>query len=98
MDIQPLGMDGLALTRHLRRDSSLRDLPIVAFTASAIKGDEKIARAAGCDGYSNQTDRHSHFREPVAQIRSFLTDYTPGSESASGTISTAFRKASSRSI
>ena len=53
MDIQMPGMDGLALTRHLRRDwdSSLRNVPIVALTASAIKGDEQIARAAGCDGY-----------------------------------------------
>ena len=53
MDIQMPGMDGLALTRHLRRDwgSSLRHVPIVALTASAIKGDEQIARAAGCDGY-----------------------------------------------
>ena len=53
MDIQMPGMDGLALTWHLRRDwdSSLRHVPIVALTASAIKGDEQIARAAGCDGY-----------------------------------------------
>ena len=53
MDIQMPGMDGLSLTRHLRRDwdSSLRSVPIVALTASAIKGDEQIARAAGCDGY-----------------------------------------------
>ena len=51
MDIQLPGMDGLELTRHLRRDASLRGVPIVAFTASAIKGDEEIARAAGCDGY-----------------------------------------------
>lgn len=53
MDIQMPGMDGLALTRHLRRDwdSSLRNVPIVALTASAIKGDEQIARSAGCDGY-----------------------------------------------
>ena len=51
MDIQLPGMDGLELTRHLRRDASLRAMPIVAFTASAIKGDEEIARAAGCDGY-----------------------------------------------
>jgi two-component system cell cycle response regulator DivK len=51
MDIQLPGMDGLALTRHLRRDDTLRDVPIVAFTASAIKGDEEIARAAGCNGY-----------------------------------------------
>lgn len=53
MDIQMPGMDGLALTRHLRRDwdSSLRNVPIVALTASAIKGDDQVARAAGCDGY-----------------------------------------------
>ena len=53
MDIQMPGMDGLALTRHLRRDwdSSLCNVPIVAVTASAIKGDEQIAKAAGCDGY-----------------------------------------------
>jgi two-component system cell cycle response regulator DivK len=53
MDIQMPGMDGLALTRHLRRDwdSSLRNVPIVALTASAIKGDDQTARAAGCDGY-----------------------------------------------
>src|SRR6202030_1721861 len=51
MDIQLPGMDGLQLTRHLRRDASLNSVPIVAFTASAIKGDEEIARASGCDGY-----------------------------------------------
>lgn len=51
MDIHLPGMDGLALTRHLRRDDSLRNVPIVALTASAIQGDEEIARAAGCDGY-----------------------------------------------
>jgi two-component system, cell cycle response regulator DivK len=53
LDIQMPGMDGLALTRHLRRDwdGSLRNVPIVALTASAIKGDDQIARAAGCDGY-----------------------------------------------
>ena len=51
MDIQLPGMDGLQLTRHLRRDPSLNAVPIVAFTASAIKGDEEFARASGCDGY-----------------------------------------------
>jgi CheY-like chemotaxis protein len=51
MDIQLPGMDGLQLTRHLRRDHSLNGVPIVAFTAAALKGDEEIARAAGCHGY-----------------------------------------------
>jgi two-component system cell cycle response regulator DivK len=51
MDIQLPGMDGLQLTRRLRQDDSLRDVPIVAFTASAIKGTEENALAAGCHGY-----------------------------------------------
>lgn len=51
MDIQLPGMDGLQLTRLLRANDALYDVPIVAFTASAIKGDEELARAAGCGGY-----------------------------------------------
>jgi CheY-like chemotaxis protein len=51
MDIQLPGMDGLQLTQRLREDTTLATVPIVAFTASALKGDEEIARAAGCDGY-----------------------------------------------
>lgn len=51
MDIQLPGMDGLQLTRLLRANDALYDVPIVAFTASAIKGDEEVARAAGCRGY-----------------------------------------------
>jgi two-component system cell cycle response regulator DivK len=51
MDIQLPGMDGLQLTRQLRRNEILDEVPIVAFTASAIRGDEEIARDAGCYGY-----------------------------------------------
>lgn len=51
MDLQLPGMDGLQLTRLLRGKDALHDVPIVAFTASAIKGDEEVAKAAGCYGY-----------------------------------------------
>ena len=51
MDIQLPGMDGLELTRLLRRQPHLRDVAIVALTAYAMKGDDANARAAGCDGY-----------------------------------------------
>ena len=51
MDIQLPGMDGLALTRHLKADPATRHIVIVAFTAHAMKGDERLMRAAGCDGY-----------------------------------------------
>lgn len=51
MDLQLPGMDGLQLTRHLRRDPSWQDVRIVALTAYAMKGDEEKALGAGCDGY-----------------------------------------------
>lgn len=51
LDIRLPGMDGLALARRLRSEPAHRDLAIVAVTASAMKGDEDEALAAGCDAY-----------------------------------------------
>jgi CheY-like chemotaxis protein len=50
-DVQMPGMDGLELTRQLRKNPALQDVLIVALTAYAMKGDEENALAAGCDGY-----------------------------------------------
>jgi two-component system, cell cycle response regulator DivK len=44
-------MDGLELTRRLKADPATREAIILAVTAYAMKGDEKRALAAGCDGY-----------------------------------------------
>ena len=51
MDIALPGMDGLTLTRKLKTDSRFRNVPIVALTAFAIKGDDAKVTAAGCAGY-----------------------------------------------
>lgn len=51
MDIQLPGMDGLELTRRLRRTPELQNASIIALTAYAMPGDEAHAREAGCDGY-----------------------------------------------
>ncbi len=51
MDIQLPGMDGLELTRLLKRDPARRHIVVLALTAYAMKGDEEKAIAAGCDGY-----------------------------------------------
>jgi len=74
MDIQLPGMDGLQLTRHLRRDASLNAVPIVAFTASAIKGDEEIARASGCDGY---VTKPINTRTLAGIVRGYLNQNRP---------------------
>ncbi len=51
MDIQLPGMDGLAATQILKDDIITRDIPVVALTAHAMKGDEQKAFEAGCSGY-----------------------------------------------
>ena len=51
MDIQLPGMDGLEATRLLKQHETTRDIPVIALTALAMKGDEERIRAAGCDGY-----------------------------------------------
>jgi two-component system, cell cycle response regulator DivK len=51
MDLQLPGMDGLELTRQLKRSPDTQDIIIIAVTAYAMRGDEQRARAAGCDDY-----------------------------------------------
>jgi CheY-like chemotaxis protein len=51
MDIALPGMDGLSLTRIIKKDPKLRHVPVVALTAYAMRGDEQKASDAGCDAY-----------------------------------------------
>ena len=51
LDIQLPGLDGLKATGLLKADPLTRDIPVMALTALAMKGDEARIRAAGCDGY-----------------------------------------------
>jgi len=50
-DIQLPGIDGLELTRRIKKNDETRDITVVALTAFAMKGDEQKAVEAGCDGY-----------------------------------------------
>jgi CheY-like chemotaxis protein len=51
MDLQMPGMDGFELTRRLKADPATKGIAILAVTAYAMKGDERKALEAGCDGY-----------------------------------------------
>ena len=51
MDLLLPDTHGLELTRRLKADPGTRDIPIVALTAFAMKGDDEKALQAGCDGY-----------------------------------------------
>jgi len=51
LDLQMPLQNGFSVIRELRNDSLLRNLPVVAVTASAMIGDRERAIAAGFDSY-----------------------------------------------
>jgi CheY-like chemotaxis protein len=51
MDISLPGRDGLTFTRELKAAERLKNVPVVALTAFAMKGDDERALLAGCVGY-----------------------------------------------
>jgi CheY-like chemotaxis protein len=67
MDLQLPDVDGLTLTRQLKVDPKMKGIPIVAVTASAMKGDEEKALAAGVDGYMSKPVEKRAFRAMVAR-------------------------------
>ncbi len=71
MDIQLPGMDGLTATKHLKEDPATRDIPVLAVTSYAMKGDEAKAFEAGCSGYVTKPIDKKLFLETVAKA---LTD------------------------
>ena len=51
MDIQLQDISGLDLIASLKNDSELADVPVLAVTAYAGKGDEQRIRDSGAQGY-----------------------------------------------
>ena len=51
MDISLPKMDGYTVTRKLKGEEELRDIPVIALTAHAMKGDREKALQAGCVDY-----------------------------------------------
>ncbi len=71
MDVQMPQMDGLEATVRIRNDLGKRDLPIIAMTAHAMRGDREKCIAAGMDDYiSKPIDRHKLYK--------VLKKYIPG--------------------
>ena len=73
MDIQLPGMDGLQATVQLKSNEATRDIPVIALTALAMKGDEERIRAAGCDGYIAKPLDYKQF---LATIKAHLEPMT----------------------
>ena len=71
MDIQLPGMDGLEITRKLKEQPATADIPVVAVTSFAMKGDREKALAAGCAGYvTKPIDKNIFIKEVAAHVGS----------------------------
>jgi CheY-like chemotaxis protein len=69
MDIMMPEMDGMETIRQIRRDAKLKNLPIVAVTAKAMKGDrEKCIEAGAWDYLSKPVDTE----QLLAVLRAWL--------------------------
>ncbi len=65
MDIQLPEISGLQVTQEILKDKALADIPIIAVTAFAMKGDEERIRAGGCRDYIAKPISVSAFLEKV---------------------------------
>jgi two-component system, cell cycle response regulator DivK len=70
MDIQLPVIVGYTATRKIKADPAMRSMPIVAVTSYALSGEEKKARAAGCDDY---VPKPFGPRQLLAKIRQYLS-------------------------
>ena len=68
MDIQLPEVSGLEVTRWLKDEDELRDIPVVAVTAFAMKGDEERIRQGGCEAYISKPISIATFIDTVRRF------------------------------
>ncbi|MBW1856218.1 MAG: response regulator [Deltaproteobacteria bacterium] len=62
-------IDGYEVTRRLKNQKALKDTPIVALTAHAMRGDREKALEAGCEGYISKP---INVRALPEQVKAYL--------------------------
>ena len=74
LDIQLPELDGYAVARELKAKPSLAEVPIVAVTSYAMRGDRERVLAAGCQGYIEKPINPDTF---AAEIERYLPQQSP---------------------
>ena len=69
MDVQLPKLSGLEVTRMVRANSTLAQIPVIAITSFALSGDDRLALEAGCNGYISKPFRP---RDLLDMIRRFI--------------------------
>jgi len=70
MDINLPEVSGLDLTRWIKDDDDLADIPVMAVTAFAMRSDEQRVREAGCEAYMSKPIQMNSFLSQVAALTS----------------------------
>ena len=68
MDLAMPVMDGYAALAAIREDAALRDIPVVAVTASAMKGDSESILARGFDGYLSKPIDAEKLKKTIDEV------------------------------
>jgi two-component system cell cycle response regulator DivK len=69
MEIQLPEVSGLEVTRWIKSNDAIKDIPIIAVTAFAMKGDEEKIRDGGCEAYIAKPISVSKF---IDTVKSFV--------------------------
>jgi len=69
MDIELPGMDGIEATRIIKNNLKYKDVPIIALTAYAMRGDKERIIEAGLDDYISKPWVMSDFINRMEEYR-----------------------------
>jgi signal transduction histidine kinase/CheY-like chemotaxis protein len=67
MDIALPGINGIEALKEIRKDDSLKHLPIIAVSASAMKGDKENLMSYGFDGYISKPIDDQQFSKIIEE-------------------------------
>lgn len=66
LDIGLPGIDGIEVVSRVKADEELRKTPVIAITASAMRGDRERFLDAGCDDYMSKPIQAMELIQKVA--------------------------------
>lgn len=74
LDISLPTMDGIQIVGKVKADPELWDIPVIALTASAMRGDRERFLEAGCDDYLSKPVKASELVDMVNKYYPIFED------------------------
>jgi signal transduction histidine kinase/DNA-binding LytR/AlgR family response regulator len=79
MDMKMPGMSGFEAVKKIKEDSGLAQIPVIAFTAHALKEEEEKIMALGCSGFLRKPVSRTQLIMELAKYLPHTIKETPGS-------------------